>query len=78
MSNARKDQRQIWSDKLFKDKLEEIMAKRRLIGKPVKSYADLQKEMLKCHSFKVLEQELLKTHATLGLRIKIDKKLLEL
>ena len=63
----RNKQKQIWSDIEFAKKLEEIKAKRLLVGKPVNNLGQLTKEMLACPSFQDLEKELLE----------LDKKLLK-
>lgn len=59
MTSKRNNQRQIWADEEFVKKLEEIKAKRLLIGKPVKNVGALTKELITKDSFKDLENELL-------------------
>lgn len=74
MKRARNNQKQIWSDKEFVDKLERIKAQRLLQGKPVKNLGELTKEMLKCPSFKDVEKELIEEQARINLKIKLDSK----
>jgi len=59
MSN-RNNQKQIWADELFVDKLESIRAKRVLAKKsPIKNVGELTKIMSQCESFKKLEDEII-------------------
>lgn len=59
MSKERNNQKQVWTDKDFADKLELIKAKRLIAGKPVKNLGDLTKEMLRMPAFEDLERQLL-------------------
>lgn len=58
MSN-RNNQKQIWADELFVKKLEEIKAKRILVGKPIKNVGELTKIICQTDAFKELENEIL-------------------
>ena len=75
---SRKDQDVIWADKMFKERLKDIKAKRQLNGNPVNNIGELTREMLDLKSFELLEKELLKTKRIKKsyLRMRIDKKLL--
>ena len=78
MANSRKNQKQIWSDRDFAVKLDQINAKRLLLGKPSLSTHQLTKKMLECESFMDLEFELLnensrKKSKRVDFRIKFDK-----
>lgn len=66
-------QKQIWTDKEFKRKLEEIKARRLLNGKPINSITQLTKEIINCPSWKQLEKELINFDRKI-LEIKTDKK----
>lgn len=70
----RNNQKQLWSDKEFVERLERIKAYRLLQGKPIKNLGELTKEMLQCPSFKDLEQELINKEIKNTLKIKLDKK----
>lgn len=59
MTKERNNQKQVWTDKDFADRLEKIKAKRLIAGKPVKNLGDLTKEMLKMPAFEDLEKQLL-------------------
>jgi hypothetical protein len=54
----RKKQEQAWLSKEFKDKLEVLQAKKRLLGKKV-SMGDLTDEIVKAKSWEQLEKEIL-------------------
>ena len=71
----RQENKQLWANRKFIDKLNEIKAKRLLRGKPVNNLGQLTKEMMKCPSFKKLEEELLSSKELQSL-IKFDKKIL--
>lgn len=58
MSN-RNNQKQIWADKLFVKKLEELKAKRILVGKPINNVGELTKMICETDAFKNLEKEIL-------------------
>lgn len=73
MSN-RNNQKQIWSDKEFIDRLQRIIAKRLLSGNPVKNIAELTKELVRCPIFDQLEKELLKQQKEMEVEIKLDKR----
>lgn len=70
----RNKQRQLWSDKEFVERLEKIKAHRLIQGKPIKNLGELTKEMLKCPSFKDVENELISKEIKASLKIKLDKK----
>jgi len=55
----RNNQKQIWADELFVKKLEEIKAKRTLVGKPIKNLGALTKMICETNAFKNLEDEIL-------------------
>ena len=76
MTKARDKQKQMWVGSDFKDILEELKAKRVLVGKPVKSLAELTNKMSKCPSFKKVMDELMPKgkNKDLLLNLKIDKK----
>jgi len=58
--SSRKEQKQIWADELFVNRLENIRAKRILAGKsPIKNVGELTKIMCKTESFKQLEEEII-------------------
>lgn len=57
MSN-RNNQKQIWADEFFVQKLEEIKAKRLLAGKPVRNVGELTKLICETDSFRELEDEI--------------------
>ena len=59
MSKERNNQKQVWTDKNFAERLEKIKAKRLIAGKPVKNLGDLTKEMLRMPAFDDLEKQLL-------------------
>lgn len=55
----RNKQKQLWADELFIQKLEQIKAKRLLIGKPVRNTGELTREIAESDAFRKLEEELL-------------------
>lgn len=57
--NYRNTQKLLWVDVAFVNKLNEIRAKRTLVGKPVKNLGYLTRELIESPAFKKLEQELL-------------------
>lgn len=73
--SSRNKQKQVWSDELFVRKLEEIKAKRQLLGIPVRNTGDLTREIAMSDAWKKLEEELLKCDPlkkkTTGLRMEI-------
>jgi len=70
----RNKQKQLWSDKEFVARLENIKAQRLIAGKPVKNLGELTKEMLNCPSFKDVENELVRKEIQSSLKIKLDNK----
>jgi hypothetical protein len=77
--SSRTNQRQIWADAEFVKRLENIKAKRTLMGKPVKNVGDLTKELAHCRSFEDLEDEVLgfdkKQKEKMNIRIRFDGSL---
>lgn len=78
MSN-RNNQKQIWADKMFIQKLEEIRAKAILEGKPIKNVGEITKRMCQTEAFKELEKQVinfdplnLNKKNNMKLRIKFD------
>lgn len=79
----RNNQKQIWADIEFIKKLEELKAKKVLVGKPVKNIGELTKEIANSMSFKELEEEILnydplnpkKKNNALKLNIRFDGNL---
>lgn len=57
--SRRNNQKQIWADELFVQKLEMIKAKRLLVGKPVNNMGDLTKMICETDAFRNLEDEIL-------------------
>ena len=59
MKSDRNNQKQIWADIEFVNKLEKLRAKKVLAGKPVKNIGELTKEIAKSDAFKLLEDDIL-------------------
>lgn len=78
--SSRKDLKQIWVDKDFVKKLEEIKAKRLLAGMPVRSMGELTKEIANTGVLDKIEKDMMNLDKLIGFKINIkcDKKLREL
>lgn len=70
--SSRKNQSQLWADKAFIIKLNEIRVQKLKRGIKVKNLGDLTKEIVSCPSFKNVEAELI-NNITGGLNVKLDK-----
>jgi hypothetical protein len=75
MSKERNNQKQVWTDKDFAERLEKIKAKRLIMGKPVNNLGDLTKEMLRMPAFEDLEKQLLNLDKQVSKGIKFDGSL---
>lgn len=71
MTKERNNQKQVWTDKDFAERLEKIKAKRLIMGKPVNNLGDLTKEMLKMPAFEDLEKQLLELDKQISKRMGI-------
>ena len=71
--SSRSFQKQIWADMNFVKKLEEIKAKRTLIGIPVKNIGELTKEIINTESFAKLEDELIRKDKNIRINIKMEE-----
>lgn len=71
MTKERNNQKQVWTDKDFADRLEKIKAKRLIMGKPVNNLGDLTKEMLRMPAFEDLEKQLLELDKQISKRMGI-------
>ena len=74
--NNRNNEKQVWVDGEFADKLEKLQARKRLMGKKV-SMKQLTKEMMNTKSWEELEKEILEldkqaTRTTMKVGIKFD------
>lgn len=67
---SRFKRKQIWADEMFAMRLEQIKAKRLLIGKPVKNMTELTRLILQSDTFDIVERELLDNQV--GIKIKFD------
>lgn len=76
--SKRNNQKQLWADIEFVERLEDIRAKRRLVGKPINNIGELTKEIVNCRAFKELEDEILSLGASgfkknkMNINIKLD------
>jgi len=66
--------KQIWADGDFAGKLEEIRARRILIGRPVPNLAAITREIIMSDAFKDIEKELLQLEK-ISMRIRYDKNM---
>jgi len=70
--------KQVWADKEFVKKLEQMKAKMILNGVPVGNLAEITKDMMESTTFKDVEKEVTeKDKQLMRLRIKLDRKVIQ-